>query len=247
MKLKYKDDSFLVVNFDDEDYSKIEDYNWWIQDADGGNKYVMSNVRGLDGEVVALAMHRVIMGVSESNIFIDHINGNGLDNRKSNLRTCTQAENSRNRKKSNSRDYTSKFKGVIWRERDSKWRATIHHEGRNITIGNFESETDCAKAYDVFARKYYGEFARANFPNVFEDESFVERVKFRKKKTKYNGVYFIKDRNKWSAKVTIDGKLKSIGNFKDEVECAKAYDLYLINNGLPLDKLNFKNRGILND
>jgi hypothetical protein len=94
-------------------------------------------------------------------VFVDHINGNGLDNRKSNLRICTHqqnCENSRKRKKS-----FSKYKGVYWSKNAKKWVAQITIDGKSKHLGYFELEEDAAAAYDKAAVKYFGEFACLNF------------------------------------------------------------------------------------
>lgn len=89
---------------------------------------------------------------------VDHINGNKLDNRKSNLRICTDAENARNSSKK-----SGNFKGVQWRSDKHKFRARIMDNGKEIFIGYFTNEIEAAKAYDTKAKELFGEFARLNF------------------------------------------------------------------------------------
>jgi hypothetical protein len=105
-------------------------------------------------------LHRVILGVLQG-ATVDHINGNGLDNRRINLRTCTTAENAHNQVPQVGG--TSAFKGVCWNRAVRKWQAQIKHGGRKKYLGVFASEQDAAKAYDVAANKYFGAFARINF------------------------------------------------------------------------------------
>jgi hypothetical protein len=95
----------------------------------------------------------------------DHINHDGLDNRRVNLRSCTQAENQHNqqpRKKAKS----SVFKGVCYSKNGDKWQSYITVNRKIINIGYFLSEIKAALAYDEAARKYYGEFAHTNFIEV---------------------------------------------------------------------------------
>jgi hypothetical protein len=96
---------------------------------------------------------------------VDHVNGDGLDNRRSNLRVCTHAENARNQS-SRTRMSTSRFRGVVWAKDRRKWRAMIGDNGRTVHLGNFTDEIEAAQAYDRAAREMYGAFARLNFPET---------------------------------------------------------------------------------
>jgi hypothetical protein len=96
-------------------------------------------------------------------MFIDHINHNGLDNRKANLRPATPAENARYARypKINT---SSKYRGVWYdRKRPHKWRASIRVNRKRKHLGYFKNETDAAKAYDRAAKLYYKDFAVLNF------------------------------------------------------------------------------------
>lgn len=106
-------------------------------------------------------MHRLIMGFPEGK-YVDHINGNSLDNRKSNLRVCTNSENQRNRYKTIRN--TSGYKGVRLNTKRNKYDAEIGHHGKHYYLGTFLNPVDAAKAYDEMARKLHGEFAVLNFP-----------------------------------------------------------------------------------
>ena len=94
--------------------------------------------------------------------FIDHIDHNGLHNRKENLRLASMAQNSWNKRKQRG-NHTSKYKGVCFYTREQKWGARIQANGNKIFLGMFTNEIDAAKVYDKAARKYYGEFAYLNF------------------------------------------------------------------------------------
>lgn len=95
-------------------------------------------------------------------MFHDHINHNGLDNRKANLRPATRAQNSYNRKKYANNSY-SKYKGVSFKKKGQKWSAQISINNKMKFLGYFHREKDAAKAYDAAARKLHGEFASLNF------------------------------------------------------------------------------------
>ena len=103
-------------------------------------------------------MHRHILS-APAHLTVDHINRNRLDNRRCNLRLCTVAENNCNRFVVLSP--TSRFKGVT--RRDNLWVASIHPSGNRLRLGSFAVEEDAARAYDVAAKKFYGEFACCNF------------------------------------------------------------------------------------
>jgi hypothetical protein len=108
-------------------------------------------------------MHRTILGAPQGHM-VDHINRDGLDNRRINLRAATRAQNACNAIKRHSIRSTSQFKGVHWDKARSRWAAQIKKLGKVTNIGRFISEEDAARAYDTAAKKVYGEFARLNFP-----------------------------------------------------------------------------------
>ena len=106
-------------------------------------------------------MHREIINAPED-MFVDHINHNGLDNRKANLRFATPADNARYARypKINT---SSKYRGVWYNKQTRKWRATIVVNRKRKQIGYFHNEINAARAYDQAAQKYYREFAILNF------------------------------------------------------------------------------------
>jgi hypothetical protein len=106
-------------------------------------------------------LHRLILNV-EANIKVDHISGCGLDNRRENLRPSTTSQNGQNMRKP--RKGTSQYKGVCWITAESKWMSYISVKGHFVHLGIYSCETEAAKSYDRAAAKYFGEFARLNFP-----------------------------------------------------------------------------------
>ena len=107
-------------------------------------------------------LHRLVMGVVDRRVQVDHINHNGLDCRKSNLRCTTHQENHFNRRPHSGA--SSRFKGVSWRNRERKWKAQICHNDRITALGLFGSEIEAAIAYDNAAMEVFDEFAYLNFP-----------------------------------------------------------------------------------
>jgi hypothetical protein len=95
---------------------------------------------------------------------VDHIDGNGLNNRRSNLRICTPQENGRNRRRN--RNKATEFKDVAYDPRSGKYFARICVNRKPIHIGTFTSAVEAAKAYDRMALKLHGEFANLNFPDA---------------------------------------------------------------------------------
>lgn len=135
---------------DDDDYELLSLRKW---------HYLKIGYAARRTEEQYIYMHREIMS-APTGMEVDHINGDGLDNRRSNLRVCTHAENMRNRKLA--KDNTSGYIGVTWNKERSKWQSQIGVSGKNINIGCFPAIEDAARAYNEAAKKYFGEFARLN-------------------------------------------------------------------------------------
>lgn len=153
-----------IVLIDDDDYPLIKDFVWHIQ-KDKGNFYARCNVK-INGKYKSPKMHRVIMGVSDNpHPHIDHANGNGLDNRRINLRKATIAENSRN-VGANSRSVTG-YKGVSLYTKNQRagfYAVRLRKDGKNHFGGYFTDVILAAKKYDEMAKLHHGEFAYLNFP-----------------------------------------------------------------------------------
>ena len=110
------------------------------------------------GKWVSVFMHRRVMGIEHGDPRrVDHIDGNGLDNRRKNLRPCSHAENMRNCKKSATNK--SGFKGVCWRAKAKKWAAHIHFNGKQKFLGLFETPNEAHEAYKEAAISLHGQFA----------------------------------------------------------------------------------------
>ena len=110
-----------------------------------------------------LRLHRAILNPPKEKI-IDHIDHNGLNNKRSNLRICTMAQNAANRRKVKG---SSNFKGVSWHKRHQMWQAKIQR-GKWSHLGYFNDELEAAKAYDKAAKDLWGEFAKLNFENDYK-------------------------------------------------------------------------------
>lgn len=145
-------DRYVIV--DDGDYEYLSRWKWCYQPR--GHGYAARN----SGRSKTFHMHRVILNAPKG-MEVDHINGNGLDNRRCNLRLCTKAQNQHNQRPK--RQGTSLFKGVSLNSAKRKWVAQVCVNKRKLHLGYFEDETEAAHAYDQAARLHFGEFARTNF------------------------------------------------------------------------------------
>lgn len=143
-----------------EDFDKVSRHKWCAV-KDKLTFYAMTHIR-VDGRPTGLKMHRLILGLTDPKVYPDHRDGNGLNNRKSNLRICTGSQNQANKAKPHKS--TSRFKGVHWNKECSKWKSEIRANGKKRYLGLFLDEAEAAEVYDTAALEIYGEFARLNFP-----------------------------------------------------------------------------------
>lgn len=150
----------LCAIVDADDYDTLMRWNWYSWCGKAAT-YAIRNAPLTDGKRGTLHMHRVIMDAPD-NMRVDHINHNGLDNRRANLRLCTNAENSRNT--TSAKGSLSKYLGVSWDSGSGKWRAHIRIKGGRLALGRFFDEAEAARAYDAAARLHHGVFANPNFP-----------------------------------------------------------------------------------
>jgi hypothetical protein len=141
---------------DAEDVDIVISYNWQT----GGNERCRYAQRGIrfQGSRSTQMMHRLIMPTS-AGLMIDHIDGNGLNNKKSNLRIVNNAQNQMNQSmRSNNR---SGFKGVSFASGSKKWKAQIEHNGSVEYLGLFQSAQLASAAYEAAAAELHGEFRRS--------------------------------------------------------------------------------------
>lgn len=142
-----------LAKVDNEDFERVIHYNWYYYEG-----YAINNTVGY--------MHRYIMSAPE-HLEVDHKNHDTLDNRKNELRLATRSQNSANQIAG--KGCSSIYKGVCFNKRARKWVCSLTHEGVGFNLGYYESEEDCAKAYDLKALECWGEFAHLNFPELKEE------------------------------------------------------------------------------
>ena len=156
-KIPLTQGKFALV--DDADYEELIKHKWLACVFDR-TSYARRRKR-INGKCIAYHMHRLIMNAPDDK-HIDHKDGNGLNNQRSNLRICTQAENIRNQ--GIGKNNTSGYKGVNWCTRNNKWIARVGHKYERVYLGYFTCLIKAAKAYDKVALELHGEFASLNFP-----------------------------------------------------------------------------------
>lgn len=143
---------------DDEDFEWLNQYRWSA--AHTKERWsAVGPIRGEDGKNKTIAMHRLILN-APNGMFVDHINHDPLDNRRANIRLCTPAENTRNRRPQKN---GSGYKGVRYKKNQNLWEARIRLNGKRRSIGYYATAVRAAIAYDKAAREMHGEFAHTNF------------------------------------------------------------------------------------
>ena len=149
---------------DREDAVRIAKHPWWPIPADT-RALVHENFYAVTrkGLTTSVAMHRVILDVADPRFQVDHINHNGLDNRRANLRIITNQENQYNRRHTR-KATSSRFKGVSWHKSSRKWVVRIRKDEQLHYLGGFDNEMEAAVMYDFAARELFGEYAYLNFP-----------------------------------------------------------------------------------
>lgn len=223
-----------VALVDDEDFEYLDQFNWHTSTY-RELSYAKRNI--YTGKLHTLShMHREIFeyrGIDLTGLEVDHINGDGLDNRRSNLRLATHQENLANcAKRSATRNKNHGFKGITLNPANGRWIAQIMVDGVHIECGDYSTPGEAAKAYDEAAIRYFGEFAKTN--NVLmnadnpitDSDKVMYSNKFRKRPrgttSKYWGVHFNKRCNKWKARIYVNGMDVYCGIHQTEEDAARA-------------------------
>lgn len=150
----------FVCLFDVEDYELVCCYNWNLHNQG----YAVTTINGK-----TILMHRLIMGVTDPKVQVDHIQHDKLDNRRAMIRICTRSQNRRNSRKL--ARATSKLKGIY--NEDGMWHVQIMQGQKVKNLGRFNSEKTAAKVYDQKAREVFKEFAFLNFPDFIMEKQLV--------------------------------------------------------------------------
>ena len=147
-KIPLGDGQFAII--DDEDFDLVNQYQWRGHKGGKNCDHVYA--------VTRLRMHRLIMNAPPGMV-VDHINGDTLDNRKSNLRICSTAQNQQNGK---ARGGSSRFKGVSYNAQKKRWLGAFMANGKTYYVGCFIDEEECARAVDKKRKEVCGDYATTN-------------------------------------------------------------------------------------
>lgn len=214
----------LCAVVDEDDYPLVSAYSWHVLYTDG-HWYAVAYIPGSGHVGRQVLMHRLLLN-APPRVLVDHANGDGLDNRRCNIRFATSGQNAANAKKRGGSD--SFYKGVSWQHGNSKWRAEAARDGIRIHCGYFDSEESAARAYDLTALSLWGEFALTNFPRTDYSAEDVaanwERISTDMRASKFRGVKRDKHGTRWTADISVNGVRYWLGTHMTEEEAARAYD-----------------------
>ncbi len=147
---------------DAEDFEVLSKNRWTWHPAG----YAL-RVERRDGRQYCITMHRQLMGLqlagAPAGFQVDHRNGDGLDNRRANLRVCSAQEDKRSRRKLSGK---FPYKGIAKKDDEKRWLARIKVDGKLQNLGRYETPEQAARAYDEAAVRFFGEFALTNFPVI---------------------------------------------------------------------------------
>ena len=150
-----------VALVDDENFEWLNQWKWYASKTGRVENELWYGIRMVcnSGKRRSISMHRVILD-APSGVGVDHINHDGLDNRRANLRFSNQSQNTANSRKQDG--CSSRYKGVCWDKQHQKWRAGIMKNYKHIFLGLYSDEVETARAYDEAALEAFGEFASLN-------------------------------------------------------------------------------------
>jgi len=148
---------------DDADFEVVNQFKWSYDHHERCDGYAIRVIKSAGQPQRSLYLHRFLLGARPGQV-VDHINYNGLDNRRSNIRLCMQAQNIHHSRMRSTN--TSGYRGVYWNKKSKKWLAQIRvgPGKKRRFLGLFTDAVEAAKAYDAVAREEHGEFAMLNFP-----------------------------------------------------------------------------------
>ena len=171
----------LFAMVDDEDYDRIAKYKW-TADQRKNVAYAVRVIR-TNGKQRTVRLHQFVME-TESGQQVDHIDGNGLNNQKANLRLCNHSQNAANVKRRRTSNTTSRYKGVVWNSDNCCWCVYLKCGTKSKNGGSFDSEIAAAARYDELAKAEFGEFAVLNGISMTDELRATVRPALRAHNTK---------------------------------------------------------------
>ena len=157
-KIKLTQGEYALV--DDEDYDKFSKIKWYVFRACPTLNYAMCSKKQQNGKFRNFNMSREVMMNVPKGMVVDHIDGNGLNNQKKNLRIATTSQNGMNRK--DNCNNTSGHRGVCYNKKNKKWQAQTMSMGKPVYLGMYDDILEAAKAYKEYAKKNYKQYRRIN-------------------------------------------------------------------------------------
>jgi hypothetical protein len=216
-RIRLTNGKYTIV--DSRDHSYLTQWTWHCLKK--RSTYYAARSKYRRGKTIRIYMHREIAkraGMSTSSL-IDHRNRNGLDNRRTNLRSASQTQN-----RANCRLYTSNtsgFKGVSYDKRTGLWAAKLNHSGTCKWLGRFATRKEAAAAYDDAARRYFGNYANVNGVSC----GYTSPLGMRRNNTSgFRGVCWIKRQRCWRACIYVNPKYVYLGYYSDKKDAARAYN-----------------------
>lgn len=145
-----------VAFIDDADLETVSISKWCAHNKGRKTFYAIGSSKAIDGKCKTIKMHRLILGITDPSVYVDHIDGNGLNNTRANLRVSSREENQRNRPRN--KNNKSGFKGVYACKRSGKWIAKIMVDLKPVHLGRFDTPELAHDAYKAAAIKLHGNF-----------------------------------------------------------------------------------------
>ncbi len=219
-----------IALVDDCDYELVMTKKWYL--LKGHNTLYAHTFNSTDHKE-SVYLHRFILNPSLG-IQVDHIDGNGLNCTRINMRLCSNTQNHQNERK---RKCNNPHKGVTRDKYSRGWGVSITINGRIIFLGTFYNPYAAALAYDKAARQYFGEFAQPNFPDIIATDEMIADAEYTKPgnwgrhpkrlctSSHFLGVSWQQDICRWTAKIAQKHKRCFLGTFKTEEAAAHAYDI----------------------
>jgi hypothetical protein len=238
------------VEVDDEDVEKILLHTWCVNKntlLKTGMHYFLTSVQ-VKEKKTKLYLHRFIMRCTHGDgLSVDHIDHNGLNLCKSNLRVCNHVSNGKNM--TISAKNTSGYKGVSWNKSRKIWEAYIFSDGKRYFLGCYPTAIEAAKIYNCASAYFHKEFANPNIGITIDEDNknvFFSRLSYileKKLKRPYIGVTYIHNTNKYRSEIMYNKNRITLGYFDTAEEAAKVYDERVIEFRGNIARTNFSKCG----